>query len=615
MSAIPPETRVLIGPQWHFLGPWISGDRPVAFDVRYFDAPPPGEPFSHVLEALPAGWIPDVVLWLSPERELIPPGLEDCPHPTFLVSVDWNIFPTYLHELPAYFDHVLCDPLQRQVLEREGVGNAVTSLHYGSFDPDGIYDGTPKTIDVSHLRYPLYIDRDQVLAEVTRLAPRFQVFIGGSLPKRVVNDVCKRSKVVVDLTTKREIPVRIYEALGARALYMCEEQNLQVRDRFQEGVHFVTYRDADDLRRKLVRYLEDDAAREEIATAGHAHVRQFAFPEPLEGYVADALQTLRARGLTRRVAASYSATRRLEDLALFNYYRGNTAHDRLARVEVARAALERLRSDGESTPRLENARGAADLAIALQLGGGPARQQRLARAAEALEAARSLGPEYAAPRVNLAELRLLQGELPAAEACALEALERLPEGASHHERDFVIYMFSTEHESNAVLFHHLKERGSVTAARAGYAQYLRSKVLQVLGLVHERRGEWPAALARCEQAADVAPPMDRSLPGRLVALCRRQGDLEGAIRWAAEDIRRSNPLVVPRWLLLAELLFEAGRASECLAACEDSLGRLEALPRERDLHRSAFLALRDRAGGGGRGPLTGAPLGRPLRPR
>ena len=61
---------------------------------------------------------------------------------------------------------------------------------------------------------------------------------------------------------------RSFEALGSRSFllsdHIADNQNV-----FKEGVHYVGYKDKDDMVDKAKYYLEHDAEREKIAQAGY----------------------------------------------------------------------------------------------------------------------------------------------------------------------------------------------------------------------------------------------------------------------------------------------------------------------------------------------------------
>lgn len=349
--------RVLLGPDQHYIQRHLMGGLPAnELDLQFFDAVEPGAGSEEILSQLPVGWEPEVVLWVQPEYFGCE-GAADLPGFTCAVVVDWNLNPTFFPVIPAHFDAVLCDKLAAGILEAHGASNAVPCFQSHSYSERGVYRGETKDLDVVHIRYPIYLDRDIALTTVVDLAGEYEVMVDGPLPKRLYDGLTRRARIVVENTTKLEIPGRAYEAMAGQALYLCEAGNLEMPARFVAGQHYDTYADSAELRRKIVYYLEHEEERQRVVEAAAEAVKPFAPPHPLRQHVEAALHLKRTRGAeltANRAARDYEEAQLLADLALFSFNVSNTANDRPARREVARASMTRLRALQPDSARVAN---------------------------------------------------------------------------------------------------------------------------------------------------------------------------------------------------------------------------------------------------------------------
>lgn len=75
------------------------------------------------------------------------------------------------------------------------------------------------------------------------------------------------------LSRSRQIKARTFEVPGTGG-FLISEDNRNLAEYFRIGTELVTYRDSDDLARKIRYYLEHPAERDVIARAGHARVRR-----------------------------------------------------------------------------------------------------------------------------------------------------------------------------------------------------------------------------------------------------------------------------------------------------------------------------------------------------
>ena len=86
-------------------------------------------------------------------------------------------------------------------------------------------------------------------------------------------EVFNQSKIVFNVSSRKELNMRHFEALGAGAFLLTDniptEENV-----FTEGVHFAGYDNLDDMVDKAAYYLANDAKRDEISRAGYIEAMQ-----------------------------------------------------------------------------------------------------------------------------------------------------------------------------------------------------------------------------------------------------------------------------------------------------------------------------------------------------
>jgi glycosyltransferase involved in cell wall biosynthesis len=80
------------------------------------------------------------------------------------------------------------------------------------------------------------------------------------------------SKIVVNRSLRRDLNVRVFEAMAAGAMLITNRDADGLNELFQENIHLVCYESNDELISKIRYYLEHDEERREIARKGHEEV-------------------------------------------------------------------------------------------------------------------------------------------------------------------------------------------------------------------------------------------------------------------------------------------------------------------------------------------------------
>lgn len=110
-------------------------------------------------------------------------------------------------------------------------------------------------------------DRNRV-AHLDRLFKEIPNFYWGCQRFHEAAEKFNQSKIVFNVSSRKELNMRHFEALGTRS-FLLTDNIPQDQNVFKEGVHFVGYDNHDDMIDKAKYYLEHDAEREKIAQAGY----------------------------------------------------------------------------------------------------------------------------------------------------------------------------------------------------------------------------------------------------------------------------------------------------------------------------------------------------------
>lgn len=222
-----------------------------------------------VLAALPAGWVPDAIVYGDDSRPFRVLGLEDAPCPCVMLAVDTHHHEHWQAHLGAAFDTAFV--AQRDYLRSfERTGARATWLPLWA--PDDLPPPAARPLhDVSFVGSlsPLFhAERGPFLDQVRARLP-VHVAQGDYAP------VFSSSRIVVNQTVRGDLNGRVFEAMACGAMLLTERTGNGLLDLFGEGEHLATYPrgDADAVVDVARRYLGDERARARVADAGRARVR------------------------------------------------------------------------------------------------------------------------------------------------------------------------------------------------------------------------------------------------------------------------------------------------------------------------------------------------------
>ena len=398
------------------LGPLNPSDYSAAagdlgsLDVRCFDrrgADITFDPARESLEALwsrlPSDFVPDCLIWWSPEYTLVPEGIESCPVPTIAVLGDWNLGVWSTAPLLEAFDWVVTDARGVQIF---GPQLEVPVDGWPAFSFDARRHRRVRDVErdidvlfVGSMNPDVQTDRMPWLGRLARLSDRYRVVLASGVYGDAYPVLLNRARIVWNRSIRGELNMRAYEAPACGATLFMERENLEVRDVFTDGESCVLY-GADDLERRLAACLDDRRRCEHIAEAGWRRVQTETYRHHLESLLE------RARHLRRgpRTFASLPQWRRDLWLGLHALSTGNPDRATAALRHLSRAARH---ADNPGT--VLTALGAVSVSVALE---GPAHDRgRAALTASRLyDQALALDPDDVVTHVNAAWLAGAMGK-------------------------------------------------------------------------------------------------------------------------------------------------------------------------------------------------------------
>jgi Glycosyl transferases group 1 len=227
-----------------------------------------------ILRTLPAR--PSAIFHFESVWPLLPQGLERSEIPTVRFDADTYFYPLKRIRWSLLFDHVaVFHPGYEQMFLRAGHPGAFLLPHAVRRD---FYEGpeTEREFEVGwvgQMGGPLYRNREEWLPKL------FQKFHGNDARRSYtvaeVAEVYRRSRIVVNIGRDdfpQDANLRVFEVLASGALLITSIPNELMAMGFQEGVHFIGYREEDEILPLVKTYLECDGERIRISHAGRTKV-------------------------------------------------------------------------------------------------------------------------------------------------------------------------------------------------------------------------------------------------------------------------------------------------------------------------------------------------------
>jgi hypothetical protein len=261
-----------------------------------------------LLDRLPPGFAPDVLLLMLPEFANVPRGISESPLPVVLWVQDYLLgLPKLIALATPAAGVASIDRMALPVLRRLGLDafhGPANGYQHGVFEADV---EAPREMDVAYLigydrthLNPTYLERDRIVLELAQLQREATLLIGRDLDGAGVMHgpnylrALRSSKIVVCFTIADKLHPAICEAMAAGALVMVNRGMSVAESLLTDGRDAVFY-DRHDLADKIRRYLRDDAKRMEIARAGQVLIAGLGTHARMAGQAIGAIAQRRER--------------------------------------------------------------------------------------------------------------------------------------------------------------------------------------------------------------------------------------------------------------------------------------------------------------------------------
>lgn len=530
-----------------------------------------GAAFQEIIDHLPSGWLPDMVLFSDPAYYQIPSGIEESPFPTAAIMGDWNLSFNALRESAGLFDYLFTDLKGVEIFKRHGYNN-VEYFPMFSFDPE-VHRPLPeieKIYDIcfiGNLNHAVQRERAQWLRRIALLSQKYKVIIANGIYGEDYTHLLNQSKIIFNRSIRGEMNMRAYEAPACRTLLFFEEENLEVRNFYTDRVHCVLYNEG-NLEELIDYYLQNETEREEIAKRGHERVQELthenrmaALLDRIEQNIGDFRKKERMnrgtvsseRHNTRAVQAFWSITPKSMEIA-----------------------AEEIKKGIHLSP--ENAELWNNMGVVL------ATCSKSSEALSCFQKAVERDADYALGHFNSGYCHHRMGQWEEAEVSLLHAislLEKNPDELSSIAGLYLPALYDTFKVEN--------ERITFSSSSSPQFPLEKTKLflwrfLDLLGDIYLKKGSLTPAREAFRRAIEKRPDMEetRYKLGQVIEQC---GEFEEAL-YHYEEAIRSTPFLFSCWESEVHLLNLTGRWKE---AGEKSLAyrtMLQAVPHCKDLFQS-----------------------------
>ncbi len=230
-----------------------------------------------VLKQVPAGFVPDLFVWIDQDRFTMPVHLDALACPTVALMGDTHLGLEWRLRYAPMFDHVFVMFNRQHIARFQAAGCA--SVHWcpAAVDPEvHVAPHVPAIRDVTFVgsTHP-DLHRPRVERLRALMAAGVDVYVD-SRPLAGMTRLLAESRLVLNDTLADDLNMRVFEALGAGSLLLTNrlppESGLE--QLFVDREHLVLWDGADDLLRTVRYYLDAAHAdeRKRIAAAGQAEV-------------------------------------------------------------------------------------------------------------------------------------------------------------------------------------------------------------------------------------------------------------------------------------------------------------------------------------------------------
>ncbi|MBT4136988.1 MAG: methyltransferase domain-containing protein, partial [Candidatus Latescibacteria bacterium] len=229
---------------------------------------------AQVLDKLPKGWQPDLMMWVDSATGFMPMGLEKLDCPTVCLSVDthtgqsdWRLQYAKLFSHTYLVHNQFIDQFKAAGCPFVGwLPSACAPEIHGQIPANKSYD--IGFVGQTHRQW--HPHRVRLLDRLVHAG--FDVHIESKILQEMAL-FNSRSKIVFNRSLNGDLNMRVFESLCSGSMLLTDrlDDNALLNDLFKDREHLVMY-DDDNLEELVRYYLKNDDEREAIAAAGRAAV-------------------------------------------------------------------------------------------------------------------------------------------------------------------------------------------------------------------------------------------------------------------------------------------------------------------------------------------------------
>jgi tetratricopeptide (TPR) repeat protein len=251
-----------------------------------------------LIDALPKGWAPDLMLLWRPEYTMMPLGLERAEFPVAMLISDWYISFTSCMEVARFVNAVVTGTRGERVYCAAGFNHVLNMPMLGYQEGvDGAYASEVRDIDVlcaGNPNWNVHRERERVVRTLMGLPAEVRFVHSPMVGREQYNLLLSRAKIFVNQTVIGEINMKCYEVPAAGACLFVEEDNLDMRRHLVPGKSVVLF-NRQNLNEKILYYLRHEDERRAIAEAGQKAMRARSY----RANMFDVVERLRKMGRTK----------------------------------------------------------------------------------------------------------------------------------------------------------------------------------------------------------------------------------------------------------------------------------------------------------------------------
>jgi 2-polyprenyl-3-methyl-5-hydroxy-6-metoxy-1,4-benzoquinol methylase/Tfp pilus assembly protein PilF len=236
-----------------------------------------------------------LLLWVDSGQPALSPAYRDLDAVKAAWFIDTHISTAHRIEIARHFDLVfLAQKAQIEEFRAAGIPR-VAWLPLGCSPELHAIAPRPRTLDIAFVGSMTSASgekRHHFIEAVRAAFPNH--FIGHAWPHEMAEHYAD-AKIVVNMCLNEDVNMRVFEGMASGALLITDHA-IGLEDLFTDGKELVIYQTVDEALALIRRYLDDDAAREQIAAAGQAAVLKYhTYERRVETILAEARQIAAAR--------------------------------------------------------------------------------------------------------------------------------------------------------------------------------------------------------------------------------------------------------------------------------------------------------------------------------